>query len=165
LGSLSLLAPCLLTAQADLKAFDCATPSLNDWLKRRAMANQVSGASRTYVVTDSSAKRRVLGYYCLVSGALALGDAPGALRRNMPDPLPMTILGRLAIDQAWQGKGLGVALLQDAVLRTRQAAAIVGVRGLLAHALSAEAKAFYEHHGFVASATQPMTLVLSIKNP
>jgi GNAT superfamily N-acetyltransferase len=165
LGSLRLLAPCLLTAQADVSPFNCAIPSLNDWLKRRAMANQVSGASRTYVVTDSSEKHQVLGYYCLVSGALALGDAPGALRRNMPDPIPMTILCRLAIDQSWQGQGLGVALLQDAVLRTRQAAAIVGVRGLLAHALSAQAKAFYEHHGFVASATQPMTLVLSIKNP
>ena len=162
---MSLLAPCLLSAQADVSAFDCATPNLNGWLKRRAMANQVSGASRTYVVTDSSAERRVYGYYCLVSGALALGDAPGALRRNMPDPIPMTILGRLAVDQGWQGKGLGVALLQDAVLRTRQAAAIVGMRGLLAHALSAQAKAFYEHHGFVASATQPMTLVLSLKNP
>ncbi len=162
---MSLLAPCLLTAQADVSAFVSAATSLDDWLKRRAMANQVSGASRTYVVTDSSEQRRVVGYYCLVSGALALGDAPGAIRRNMPDPIPMTILGRLAVDQAWQGHGLGVALLQDAVLRTRQAAAIVGVRGLLAHALSAPAKAFYEHHGFIASATQPMTLVLSLKNP
>lgn len=162
---MSLLAPCLLTAQADVTEFVSAAPSLDDWLKRRAMANQVSGASRTYVVTDSSAKRRVIGYYCLASGALALGDAPGAIRRNMPDPVPMTILGRLAVDQAWQGQGLGVALLQDAVLRTRQAAAIVGVRGLLAHALSAPAKAFYEHHGFVASSSQPMTLVLSLKNP
>ena len=83
----------------------------------------------------------------------------------MPDPIPLTILGRLAVDTSWQGKGLGVALLQDAVLLTRQAAAIVGMRGLLAHALSARAKAFYEHHGFVASATHPMTLVLSLKSP
>lgn len=160
---MSLLAPCLLTEQADTTLFNSTTPSLDDWLKRRAMANQVSGASRTYVVTDHSSARRVMGYYCLVSGALAVVDAPGAIRRNMPDPIPMTILGRLAVDSSWQGRGLGAALLQDAVLRTRQAAAIVGVRGLLAHALSAPAKAFYEHHGFTASPTQPMTLVLSIK--
>lgn len=162
---MSLLAPCPLTAQVDRQNFDSGEPSLNDWLQHRAMANQVSGASRTYVVTDSSKQLRVVGYYCLVSGALALMDAPGALRRNMPDPIPMTLLGRLAVDRHWHGKGLGVALLQDAVLRTRQAAAIVGVRGLLAHALSPQAKAFYEHHGFAASPTQPMTLVLSLKNP
>lgn len=159
-----MLAPRLLTAQADVSGFFSSVPSLDDWLKRRAMANQISGASRTYVVTDASATCRVLGYYCLVSGALALQDAPSAMRSNMPDPIPMTILGRLAIDRDWQKKGLGVALLQDAVLRTRQAADIVGVRGLLAHALSSQAKAFYEHHGFVASPTNPMTLVLSIKN-
>jgi len=82
----------------------------------------------------------------------------------MPDPVPLAILGRLAIDRSWQGKGLGVALLQDAVMRTVQAAGILGIRGLLVHALSVEAKAFYEHHGFVASPTQPMTLILSLKS-
>ena len=128
------------------------------------MANQVSGASRTYVVTDlNEGGHRVVGYYCLASGALAVVDAPGSVRRNMPDPVPMAILGRLAVDGAWGAKGLGVALLQDAVLRTAQAAHILGVRGLLAHAVSAQAKAFYEYHGFKASPTQPMTLVLSIK--
>jgi GNAT superfamily N-acetyltransferase len=130
-------------------------------LKRRAHANQVSGASRTYVVTSSN---RVAGYYCLASGALALNSAPASLRRNMPDPIPVAILGRLAVDRAWQGQGLGVALLQDAVNRTGQAANILGIRGLLVHALSIEAKAFYEHHGFIASPTQPMTLILSLKS-
>ena len=124
------------------------------------MANKLSGASRTYVVSDGG---RVFGYYCLASGALAVIDAPGAIRRNMPDPIPMAILGRLAVDSAWHGKGLGAALLQDAVLRTKQAATILGVRGLLAHAISKEAKTFYEYHGFQASRTQPMTLVMSIK--
>jgi len=80
----------------------------------------------------------------------------------MPDPVPMAILGRLAVDSTWSAKGLGAALLQDAVLRTAQAAHILGVRGLLAHAVSDQAKAFYEYHGFKASPTQPMTLVLSI---
>lgn len=127
------------------------------------MANQVSGASRTYVVIDAGDGERVLGYYCLASGALAVTDAPGSIRRNMPDPIPMVILGRLAVDHTWQGKGLGVALLQDAMRRSTQAAAILGIRGLLAHAISPQAKTFYEYHGFVASPTQPMTLVLSIK--
>lgn len=135
--------------------------SLNDWLKRRARANQVSGASRTYVVTDEEG--RVAGYYCLASGALALVQAPGSVRRNMPDPIPMAILGRLAVDRGWQGQGLGAALLRDAVERTRAASNILGIRGLLVHALSDEAKAFYERYGFVASPERPMLLVMSLK--
>ncbi|MGO4837783.1 GNAT family N-acetyltransferase, partial [Rhizobiaceae sp. 2RAB30] len=122
----------------------------------------VSGASRTYVVADG---RRVVGYYCLASGALDLADAPGSVRRNMPDPIPMAVLGRLSIDRDWQGKGLGTALLQDAVLRTSQAAAILGIRGLLVHAISDEAKAFYERYGFLCSPNHPMTRVLSLKQP
>lgn len=155
-------APCLLTHAADVSRFTCNFPSLDEWLKRRAMINQLSGASRTYVVSDASDGQRVVGYYCLASGALAVVDAPGAIRRNMPDPIPMAVLGRLAVDASWQGQGLGVALLQDAVLRAAQAAAILGVRGVLVHAISSEAKTFYERHGFQASPTQPMTLVLSI---
>jgi GNAT superfamily N-acetyltransferase len=81
----------------------------------------------------------------------------------MPDPVPMAVLGRLAIDRNWQGKGIGSALLQDAVLRTGQAAHIMGIRGLVVHAISNEAKAFYEHYGFMASPANPMTLVLSLK--
>jgi GNAT superfamily N-acetyltransferase len=159
-AGLRLSAPAPLTGEASLVEFDCGVDSLDDWLKRRARANQASGASRTYVVCDG---RKVVGYYCLASGALAHGLAPPALRRNMPDPIPLAILGRLAVDQTWQGKGLGAALLQDAVLRAAQAAEIVGIRGVLAHALSAPAKAFYEYHGFIASPSHPMTLILSLK--
>jgi GNAT superfamily N-acetyltransferase len=154
-----LSSPLLLTADHQLERFACGTDSLDDWLKRRAYPNQLSGASRTYVVLDEA---RVVGYYCLASGALALNDAPSPVRRNMPNPIPVAILGRLAIDQSYQGKGLGVALLQDATLRTAQASGILGIRGLLVHALSIQAKAFYEHHGFIASPTQPMTLILSL---
>ncbi len=153
-------APTSLTDGHDLELFQSGTGSLDEWLRRRARANQVSGASRTYVVTEEA---RVVGYYCLSSGALDLASAPGGLRRNMPDPIPMAILGRLAVDVSWQGKGLGIALLQDAVLRTGQAAAILGIRGLLVHAISEDAKAFYERYGFVASPRNPMTLVLSLK--
>jgi GNAT superfamily N-acetyltransferase len=152
--------PVPLSAEHRLDDFACGVDSLDDWLKRRARPNQLSGASRTYVVTEGS---QVVGYYCLASGALALSDAPTLMRRNMPDPVPVAILGRLAIHQAWQGRGVGVALLQDAVLRTLHASDILGIRGLLVHAISGEAKAFYEHHGFIASPTQPMTLILSFK--
>lgn len=144
-----------------LDAFDCGVDSLNDWLKRRARASQVSGASRTYVVTDDEG--RVAGYYCLASGALALAQAPGSVRRNMPDPIPMAILGRLAVDRNWQGHGLGAALLRDAVERTQAASNILGIRGLLVHALSDEAKVFYERYGFVASPARPMMLAMALK--
>lgn len=157
---MTLSPPELLTDKHDLTLFESGHGSLDDWLRRRARANQVSGASRTYVVGEGA---QVVGYYCLASGALASIDAPGPLRRNMPDPIPMAILGRLAIDRQWQGKGLGTALLQDAVLRATQAAHIMGVRGLLVHAISDDAKAFYEHYGFTASPAYPMTLVLSLK--
>jgi GNAT superfamily N-acetyltransferase len=153
-------APTLTTDTHDVELFQSGTDSLDQWLKRRARANQVSGASRTYVAADG---KRVVGYYCLSSGGLDLADAPGPIRHNMPDPIPLAILGRLAVDLSWQEKGLGTALLQDAVLRTGQAAAILGIRGLLAHALSDEAKAFYQRYGFAASPNNPMTLVLSLK--
>ena len=124
------------------------------------MANQVSGASRTYVVKNDL--ENVVAYYALASGALAQSEAPSGLKRNMPDPIPMAILGRLAVDRCQQGQGLGIALLQDAVLRVQQAAAIMGIRGILVHAVSADAQRFYERYGFVGSPTQPMTLVLSL---
>ncbi|MEZ2333269.1 GNAT family N-acetyltransferase [Mesorhizobium sp. RCC_202] len=155
-----LSAPILLADSHELDLFQSGADSLDQWLRRRARANQVSGASRTYVIAEST---RVVGYYCLSSGALDLADAPGSIRRNMPDPVPIAVLGRLAVDASWQGKGLGVALLQDAVLRTSQAAAILGIRGLLVHAISEEAKAFYEHYSFQDSPKNPMTLVLSLK--
>jgi len=156
----TLCPPTLLTDGHELAAFDSGVASLDEWLKRRARANQLSGASRTYVVAQDS---MVVGYYCLASGAIAMTEAPLALRRNMPDPIPMTVLGRLAVDRHQHGKGLGTALLQDAVLRTAQAAAIVGARGVLVHALSEPAKVFYERYGFIPSPSNPMTLVLSLK--
>jgi GNAT superfamily N-acetyltransferase len=155
-----LSSPTLLTTDYQLNDFDCGVDSLDDWLKKRAHPNQINGASRTYVVAEG---KRVVGFYCLASGALELNNTPTSIRRNMPDPVPVAILGRLAVDKSCQGKGLGVALLQDAVVRTAQAGGILGIRGLLVHALSIEAKAFYEHHGFIASPTQPMTLILSLK--
>lgn len=156
---MALQAPDLLTAAHALTAFDSGVASLDDWLRRRALANQLSGASRIYVVATPD--NHVVGYYALASGALARVDAPGRIKRNMPDPVPMAVIGRLAVDRSMQGRGLGVALLQDAVLRVQQAASIVGIRGILVHAISEEARAFYEHHGFIPSVGDPLTLVLS----
>ncbi len=155
----NLTAPAPLGAEHLLEGFDSGTASLDDWLRRRARGNQLSRASSTYVVAEAA---KVVGYYCLASGALALNEAPGAIKRNMPDPIPMAILGRLAVDRSWQGRGLGAALLRDAFERTRAAGAIIGIRGLLVHALSLEARAFYEYHGFVSSPSRPMTLMMSL---
>lgn len=157
---MELQAPSLLTGAHILMAFDSGVSSLDDWLRRRAMANQLSGASRVYVV--ATPENRVVGYYALASGGLAHAEAPGKIKRNMPDPIPMAVLGRLAIDRSMQGQGVGVALLQDAVLRVQQAASIMGIRGILVHAISDDARAFYEHHGFIPSATNPLTLILSV---
>ncbi|WP_295387753.1 GNAT family N-acetyltransferase [uncultured Thiodictyon sp.] len=157
---LSLEAPEPLSAGHRVEGFSCGVPALDEWLTRRAWNNQRTGASRTYVV---AAAGQVAGYYCLASGALALSEAPGRIRRNMPDPVPMAILGRLAVDRSQQGQGLGVALLRDAFERTGVASAILGIRGLLVHALTPKAAAFYARHGFVASPTRPLTLVLSLK--
>ena len=157
---LTLEAPSLLSETHRVEDFSSGVQALDEWLIRRAWHNQTSGASRTYVVSATGA---VVGYYCLASGALAMREAPGGIRRNMPDPIPMAILGRLAVDRSWQGQGLGVALLRDAVERTRAASMILGIRGLLVHALSQTAADFYARHGFVASPTNPLTLVLSLK--
>lgn len=158
---MKLLSPAPLGEAHRLDAFDCGVDSLNDWLMRRARANQVSGASRTCVMTDEDG--RVAGYYCLASGALALAQAPGSARRNMPAPIPIAILGRLAVDLSWQGQGLGAALLRDAVERTQAASSILGIRGLLVHALSDEVRAFYERYGFVASPARPTMRVMALK--
>lgn len=158
-GTGTFTAPEPLTAAHDLSAFSCGETTLDDWLRRRAMPNQLSGVSRTYVL---AAGNRITGYYTLAAGAIAVEEAPGRVRRNMPDPIPMAVLGRLAIDQAWQGRGLGRLLLRDAVLRTRQAAETIGIRGLLVHALSPAAKRFYESHGCRESPANPMTLMVTL---
>ena len=148
-----------LTARHDVSAFNSGEPVLDDWLRKRALANEESGASRTYVVT---ARGRVVGFYALAMGSVAADRATGKIRRNMPDPIPVMILGRLAVDTAFQKRGLGVALLRDAVLRTQQAANIAGIRAILLHAVSDGAKRFYERYGFAESPMHPMTLMISM---
>jgi GNAT superfamily N-acetyltransferase len=158
-GTVTLREPEKLDAEHDVSAFDCGEPVLNDWLRRRALQNQQSGASNTYVISDGI---RVVGYYSLAAGSVARETAPGRVRRNVPDPVPVVVLGRLAVDLAFQHQGLGRALLRDAVLRSLQAAYIIGVRAILVHALSEQAKGFYESCGFVPSPVNPLTLMVTV---
>jgi predicted N-acetyltransferase YhbS len=134
---------------------------LDDWLKKRALQNEASDAARTYVVCVSN---RVVGYYALATGSVNHETAIGRVKRNMPNPVPVMVLARLAIDQGWQGKGLGRGLLRDAILRTLQASEIAGIKAILVHAISDEAKAFHEKFGFQASLVEPMTLMVTLKD-
>ena len=142
-------------------SFISGEASLDDWLRTHALANQERGASRTYVIAEGA---RVIGYYALAAGAIISSETAGRVRRNMPDPIPVMILGRLAIDKGWQGKGLGFDLLQNAVVRTLQAAEIVGVRALLVHALHEKIGQFYEKAGFSRSPTNPLVYMLLLKD-
>lgn len=158
--SLQLSPPCPLDVSHVLEGFDCGEPALNDWLKRRAMSNQLSGASRSFVVLDQ--ERRVRAYYAMAAGAVSHQVATSALRRNMPDPIPVMVLGRLAVDRPAQGIKLGAAMLRDAVNRAIYVSENAGVRALLVHALHDEAKRFYLHYGFQESPHQSMTLMLRL---
>jgi GNAT superfamily N-acetyltransferase len=154
--------PVLLTPEHDPSGFQSGNDTLDDWLIKRAWKNQGSGASRTFVVCEN--QTRVIGYYALSTGSVERAIATGNFARGMPEPIPVIILGRLAIDQKYQGQQLGAALLKDAILRTLSIADNVGVRGLLVHAISEKAKHFYQKYGFQDSNIDPMTLMISIKN-
>ncbi len=154
-----LSAPQPLAVQHRLADFDSGEPSLDDWLKRRAAKNQANGSSRTYVVCEGDT---VIGYCCLAAGAIGHTEALSTLRRNRPDPVPVLVLGRLAIHKDHQQKSIGTALLNDAIRRAIQAADIAGVTALLVHAISEQARRFYLSRGFIASPIQPMTLCLML---
>jgi GNAT superfamily N-acetyltransferase len=158
---MALTAPVLLAGHHDLASFDSGETSLDEWLRKRALANQVSGASRTYVACEGD---RVAGYYALASGAVAASSAPGKFRRNMPDPIPVVLLGRLAVDRAWQGQGIGRALFRDAALRVSQAADAIGIRGIVVHALSDDAGKFYRALGFVECPGEPLILLVTLQD-
>jgi GNAT superfamily N-acetyltransferase len=130
-----------------LEGFDCGVPSLNEWLVNRAVRNEQTGVSRTFV-TVSDDTGAVAGYYCLASGAIDPAAAPGRLRRNMPTPIPFILLGRLAVDLRFRGRGLGVVLLRDAFSRSVVAARSIGAAAITVHALDASAARFYARFGF-----------------
>jgi GNAT superfamily N-acetyltransferase len=158
-GAETITPPEHLTAAHELSAFDSGVPGLDAWLKKRALANEETGASRTYVVCAGG---RVVGYYALATGGVAQAQALGRVRRNMPDPVPVMILGRLAVDRNWRGRNLGASLLRDAIVRTLQAAEIGGIRAILVDAISEDAKRFYERHGFRTSPVDPMLLMITV---
>ena len=155
-----LCAPQPLAATHLLSDFECGEPALDEWLKRRALNNQATGASRTFVVVNQ--KNQVRGFYALAAGAVAHQEATSTVRRNMPDPVPVLVLGRLAVDRRAQGIQLGGAMLQDAVNRAVAVSQNTGVRALLVHALHERAKRFYLHYGFQESPQHPLTLMLRL---
>jgi GNAT superfamily N-acetyltransferase len=151
-----------LRADHELTAFDCGKEELNRFLQRFALANQQANSTQTYVACRDKA---VVGYYSLTVGAVAHAEATERVRKAMPRyPISVMILARLAVDERQAGQGLGKALLKDALLRTAQAADIVGIRALLVHAKDDEAKAFYEHFDFEPSPTDPYHLFLLMKD-
>jgi predicted N-acetyltransferase YhbS len=154
-----LSAPEALAAHHDTESFACGMESLDRWLKQRTLKNQATGASRTFVLCEG---RRVLAYYALASSAVAAGEATGRVKRNMPDPVPVVVLGRLAIDQSLQGQGMNRALIRDACLRVIAAADAIGIRAMVVHALSEDARAFHERIGFDSSPLDRMTLMATV---
>ncbi|WP_369854560.1 GNAT family N-acetyltransferase [Candidatus Thalassolituus haligoni] len=156
----SLLQPMALNHTHELLGFDCGNESLNEWLIKRALKNQISGASRTFVICSG---QRVVGYYALATGSVERTLTNSNFARNMPEPIPVIVLGRLAIDTRWQGKRLGAALLKDALTRVVQVSNQVGIRGVLVQAISDTAKVFYQQYGFQPSPTDDMSLLISVK--
>lgn len=151
-----------LRREHDLRAFDCANATLNDWLTRFAWTNQQADSARTYVALDGD---RVAGYYALTTGSVHRHESPQRIAKGLANhPIGVVLLARLAVDQSQQGKGLGKALLFDALTRIEEAADIVGVRAVLVHAIDDAAKRFYLHFNFEESPVDPYQLLLLLKD-
>jgi GNAT superfamily N-acetyltransferase len=154
--------PCPLADRHDVSRFDCGKDALNDWIRTKA-AKSEGRSARCYVVCEGNV---VVGYYALATGAVmhdGSGRVPRALRANLPNPTPAMVLARLAVDNAWQGRGLGKALLRDALARTLAASRIVGARALIVHAIDDEAVKFYAGFGFRSFPDEPRTLFLAME--
>lgn len=128
--------------------FDSGNPVLDNWLATEAFRNEEAGASRTYIVREAG---RIVAYYSLATGGAERSSAPGGVRRNMPDPIPVMILARLAVARSHQGRGIGRALVRDALLRTVRASEVAGIRAVTVHAIDEQAAAFYVRLGFKPS--------------
>jgi GNAT superfamily N-acetyltransferase len=150
-----------LAAQHDLSLFTSGQPSLDTWLRGRALRNQETGDSRTFVLRE---ELRVIGFYALSAAAAARVGLPASLRRNAPDPVPMLLIGQLAVDQDWQGRGLGAALLRDACRRAAGALRHVGFRAVAAHPIDAAAASFYGRYGWTEIPdSRPPLMVLPVR--
>ena len=145
-----------------LDPFDCGQDDLNRWLKRHALQNQGANAAQTYLGLSGEV---VIGYYSLAVGQVEYADAPERLQKGLArHPVPVMLLARLAVHKEWQGKGVGRALLRDAVLRTLQAAEIAGIRAIAVHAKDDAARRYYEQFDFVASPTDALHLFVLLKD-
>lgn len=146
----------------DLSGFDCGNSQLNDWLKRFAWSNDRAESARTYVARRAN---RVVGYHSLVAGSALKHETPARIAKGLANhPVGLILLARLAVDGSEQGKGLGKALLRDALARVAQAADVVGVRAVLVHAIDDGARRFYLHHGFEESPVDPFQLMMLMKD-
>jgi GNAT superfamily N-acetyltransferase len=152
--------PRLLKPDDNLSDFECSEISLNFWLRNSAQKNNKSGASKTFV---TFCENQLAGYYCLSAASIAHLQSPKSLTRNMPDPLPCVLLGRLAIDEKFKGIGVGSALLKDAMMRVVSVSQLTGVVGLITHPLNENAKSFYLKYGFIECPGADATLILPIK--
>jgi GNAT superfamily N-acetyltransferase len=152
--------PRLLQADDETLDFDCGVDVLNTWLKRRALLNHLSGASRTYVAMNG---KRIAAYYCLSAGSIQHAATLGKIRRNMPQPIPVLVLGRLAVDVGFQKRGAGPMLLLHALERTEEVAKTAGIRALVVHAKDESAAEFYKRFDFAKSPIDPLMLMLLVK--
>lgn len=157
---MALTAPNPLAPQHDCDTFDCGNVELSRWLRERALSNETTRSSRCFVTCDGN---RVAGFYALAAGSVERRNVRGSVRRNMADPVPAVLLGRLAVDQSWQGRGLGADLLHDATLRALRAAQEIGARVLLCHASDERARQFYLHHSFTQSTFDALTVMLDLR--
>lgn len=149
-----------LTAEHDVSGFSCGKPSLDNWLKTRALSNQRKGFTAVLVVHDAG---RVVGYYGLAPTAVIAATLPRAIRTGQPpDPTPCLLLGQLATDLRWSGQGVGTGLLKHALQRCVAAAELVGGGALMVNAVDVEAAAFWTRRGFLASRDDPLTLFRSV---
>ena len=156
-----LVGPELLGDDHVTDGFDCGDDTLNQWLTQRARRNQVEGTRRTWIISRSG---RVIAYYASSTAVVLRSESTKRAARNQPDPLPALLLGRLAVDQKWQGHGLGAALLKHFILKSIEVAQITGVRVLLVHAKNPDAAAFYRRYGFDPSPIDDLTLLLLLKD-
>ncbi|MFC4243531.1 GNAT family N-acetyltransferase [Gryllotalpicola reticulitermitis] len=146
----------------DVAGFSSGKRALDEWLSERAAKSEHGKTARTYVVVDTQ-PGAVAGYYCLSAHSVAQAEIGGGrLGRNAPNPVPVILLGRLAIDQRYQGEGLGAALLKDALQRTISAAQVVGARALIVHTIDDDVAGFYLRYGFRAMPANPRTLYLPL---
>jgi GNAT superfamily N-acetyltransferase len=157
---LAISGPEPLTATHLLDEFSCGKPSLDRWLKTRALSNQEKGFTAVIVVHEAS---RVIGYYGLAPTAIVPARLPRSIRSGQPpDPVPCLLLGQLATDQNWIGKGIGSGLLKHALQRCVTAASLIGGRALFVNAVDFEAAGFWRRRGFIASKDDPLILLRSI---